>query len=148
VAIDRRIYAPFTKLGMKPILGNGPTVYTGFLEESSQIKVKDITVGPSYDRRIVCSEIEIEALDADADFENETEFFKMMNQQVYVFFYGFGGGGFMDGPFRYYLKQEHLEGRGMRHVHVITGRTRWLPWLTFEDTTGNWQKFLEAAGLA
>lgn len=143
---DRRIYAPFTRMRLQEV-GNGTIVETGFLKEGSKLAVKDIYVGPDYDRRRVGSEIEIVGFDADADFDNEFPFFPFVNKQVYVYFFCYGGGGFMDGPFRYHMRQEHLEGLGMHYVHVVTGRTRWLPWLTFEDSSGAWSEFLQVAGI-
>lgn len=145
---DRRIYAPFTKVVIEPVNKTLEKLSPLFLEEQSKIAIKDIYVGKDFDRRKVCSEIEIECLDPDADFENEAQYLKIMNQRAYVHFYGQGGGGFTDGPFRYTIGHEHLEGRGMRFVHRFTGRTRWIPWVSFEDTSGAWQQFLEAAGIS
>jgi hypothetical protein len=145
---DRRIYAPFTQLVLQPVDAD-EKFSTSFLEQGSSLRItKEITVGPDHDKRYVASEIEIEALDPDADFTNDLTWLTLVNKQCYVYFYCFGGGGFMDGPFRYRILPDYLEGRGMRYKHVLVGTTRWIPWLTFEDGTGNWQQFLNEAGLS
>ena len=126
---QRFIFAPFTEMGIRG-LGDTSWQRTGRLEEQSKVALTPIFVGQKFDQRILGCTVELTAYDIDADWENDYLFLKYQNQMVYVAFYGFGGGGFIDGPFRYTVYQEHLEGRGMRYVHRLTGRSMWLPWVS------------------
>lgn len=135
---QRVVYAPFTHMLLREIDSN-VFIPTGQLIKGSEIQVEGIYVGPEHDRRYVRSRIAIKAIDVDCDFENDNPFLSIMNKQVYVVCNCYHSGGFVDGPFRYTVKQEHIPDMGMRYVHELRGYSVWLGWVTF--LSSGWDTF-------
>jgi hypothetical protein len=131
------IYAPFVGMILEP---EGVTPYpTGWLEENSKIEIDPVFVGPDYDQRYVCCKIKVTAFDVEALESTRNKFLQLQNKKMSVVFLC-QGGGFRDGKFRYTFYPEHLQSRGMRWVHQLTGRVYFPQWLTFIDK--GWPSFL------
>lgn len=137
------VWQPFTEAGIR-LPGSEEWLWFGRLEEGSKISLSPRYVGYAHDERYVYSEVLVECYDLDADFDNEYNWLKHMNKQVYFAAYMYGGGGFIDGAWRYTVRQEHFPNRGFRLVHRLTARVYWLPTQTYLSRTA-WSQFLKAA---
>lgn len=131
------VYAPFLKMAFRPA-GMDGWIWTGTLEENSEIKIQPMYAKRGRNKRFLGCWIEVTALDIECTAESRAKFLPYINLDVQASFLC-GSGGFKDGPFTYDCYPDHLPKRGMRIIHTLSGMSYWPGWLTFLDA--GWKDF-------
>lgn len=151
VVNPRFYYAPFTsgqiRLWTPGVTKIGPPgarphptnawVKFGQLEENSKIGLAERTVGPDHDSRYIGNLISVEAFDIEAMLTTEANFLRFQNCEVEFAANLYGGGFFVGGPLRYYMRYDPLAQRGFRFVHRLTGEGIWPNIVMYGDADYN-----------